>query len=296
MGENPLREQVDPDAPEPNPETWRKLVLRMEKESGRELRVNLLRPVEWIEQAGAEEGGLFYLNLPEMGAVGDAHVVAIEPCPPIESGRGNVVTGTFHHEADPDVKILQVEFSDGAVIKGVTDNHPFWSEDRQDFVPVGELKQGDRVRTQNGITSITSMSSRYPDPGEMLYNLETHNEHVYQVTTAGILVHNSCSGLSSIEKIRFRGARRIDSLRKATHQDITKAFKGTGFKPSSHFISRVKDIRTERLGLKSFDDLEAIFRHGNIVNADKGLRAIVRGNMAVVFDPKSGVLVTLTPW
>lgn len=38
----------------------------------------------------------------EMGAVGDAYVEAILPCPPIEDGPGNVVTGVFAHEADPD--------------------------------------------------------------------------------------------------------------------------------------------------------------------------------------------------
>ena len=192
LGRNPIREQVDPDAPEPDPNTWRKLVIRMTKESGRELRINLLRPQKWIEAAKATAGGSFFLNLPEMGAVGVAHVDAIEPCPPVKRGRGNVVTGTFHHEADPDKKILRVEFSDGTILKGVTDNHPFWSEDRQGFVPVGELRKGDRVRVNGGLAAVASVSSRLPYPGEMLYNLEVHNEHVYQVTTAGILVHNSC--------------------------------------------------------------------------------------------------------
>ena len=41
-------------------------------------------------------------------------------------------------------------------------------------------------------SSITRMESRFARPGEMLYNLEVHNEHVYQVTNAGILVHNTC--------------------------------------------------------------------------------------------------------
>jgi hypothetical protein len=192
-GRNPLREQVYSNAPEPEPGTWRKLVLRMKKASGRELRVNLLRPLAWIEETKAKAGSTFFLNLPEMGAVGDAHVDAIEPCPPIKRGHGNVVTGTFHHEADPDTKILQVEFSDGAILTGVTDNHPFWSEDRQDFVRVGELKKGDRVRVHDGIAAVTSVSCRLARPGEMLCNLEIQNEHVYQVGTTGILVHNSCA-------------------------------------------------------------------------------------------------------
>lgn len=199
LGRNPLRDQVDPNAPEPDPETWGKLVLRMKKDSGRSLYINLLRPLEWIEEAGAETGSDFFLNLPEMGAVGNAYVDAIERCPPMKRGIGNVVTGTFHHEADPDTVILQVDFSNGTQIKGVTDNHPFWSEDRRQFVRIDELKRGDHVRLSDGIAAVAAVSSRVAFPGEMLHNLEVHNEHVYQVTTAGILVHNACAD-------RLRGA------------------------------------------------------------------------------------------
>lgn len=192
MGNNPRRELVDPNAPEPNPETWRQLVLRMKKESGRRLDVNLLRELDWIKAAHAFEGGTFVLDLPEMGAVGDAYVISIGPCPEVKPGPGNVVTGTFHHEADPDTRILSVTFANGAYIRGVTDNHPLFSVDANDFVPIGEMQEGDFVRTIDGVTRITKFQSRFAHPGEMLYNVETHNEHVYQVTTAGILVHNSC--------------------------------------------------------------------------------------------------------
>jgi hypothetical protein len=196
MGTNPLREQVDPNLPEPDPKNCRKLVLRMSKDSGRLLLVKLLRELQWIEANQVVEGGTFFLNLPEMGAVGDAFVEALLPCPPIEKGPGNVVTGTFAHEADPETKILSVTFANGAYIKGVTDNHPFYSVDRHDFIPVGEMREGDFVKFNDGVTRITKLESRFARPGEMLYNLETHNEHVYQVTTAGILVHNTCAGFN----------------------------------------------------------------------------------------------------
>ncbi len=54
------------------------------------------------------------------------------------------------------------------------------------------MREGDSVKGIDGVTRITRIESRFARPGEMLYNLETHNEHVFQVTTAGILVHNSC--------------------------------------------------------------------------------------------------------
>ena len=245
----------------------------------------------WIEANGVVEGGTFFLDLPEMGAVGDAHVEAILPCPPIAPGSGNVVTGVFAHEAETGQPILSVTFANGAYIPGVTDNHPVYSVDRNAFLPIGEMREGETVQVEGGTTQITRIATRPARPGEMLYNLETYNEHVYQVTTAGVLVHNSC-----ILDIRFRGARGIDSLRTATHHDISNAFSQSGFKPSSHFIARVKDIRTEQLGLNTFDDLEGMFRNGNIVDANDGLKALVHGDMAIIFNPNTNVLVTLTPW
>ena len=192
-GRNPLRDQVE-SLPEPDPATSRKLLLRMKKESGLYLRIKLLRSLDWIDLVGATEGGTFFLELPEMGAVGDAFVEAVLPCPEIQSGLGNIVTGVFEHEAEPDAKILSVTFANGAHIKGVTDNHPFYSVDRNAFIAIGGMRKGETVQVNDGTTTITELTSRSVGPGTMLYNLETHNEHVFQVTLAGIVVHNSCPG------------------------------------------------------------------------------------------------------
>jgi hypothetical protein len=192
-GQNPLltedeRSQIS----EPDPATWRALRLEMTKEKGRSLRIRLARPIEWIEAVRAQEGESFFLDLPEMGAVGNARVVSVGPTPPLTSGKGAVVTGVFAHEANEQTRILRVEFSGEIVIHGVTDNHPFWSEDRKDYVPVGELRQGERVRTRNGTAEVLSMTDRPAKPGEILYNLEVHGENVYHVTSSGVLVHNTC--------------------------------------------------------------------------------------------------------
>jgi hypothetical protein len=206
-GRNPLREQVVPNAPEPNPVTWRRLVIRMNKENGGPLHIHLLRELAWIKAVGAIEGQSFFLDLPEMGAVGDAYVISVGPCPEIKRGRGNVITGTFRHEADSNQKILRVEFSNGAVIQGVTDNHPFYSADRHEYVAIGEMHEGDTVQIRNGLARITRIESRLPSPGEMIYNLETHNEHVYTVTEFGILTHNFCA-----YRTRFDSQGRIRSV------------------------------------------------------------------------------------
>ena len=228
-GRNPLRDQVET-APEPDPETSRKLVIRMKKESGRNLFMKLLRSVSWIEAVGAEEGVSFFLNLPEMGAVGDAYVEALLPCPPIPEGKGNVVTGVFAHEADPDTQILSVTFANGAYLKGVTDNHPFYSVNRNEFVDIGEMDEGETVKVTDGITQIAKIETRYARPGEMLYNLETHNEHVFQVTTAGILVHNRCE----LDFVRLKRARQL-----ADDIDAHRIFNLTD--DELDFVARIRD-------------------------------------------------------
>jgi hypothetical protein len=68
------------------------------------------------------------------------------------------------------------------------------------------------------------------------------------------------------------------------------------FTPTNHFITRLKDVRTDALGIKSFKDLETIFRKGSILDADDGLLAIVHDGMAIIVNPQNGRLVTLTPW
>jgi hypothetical protein len=195
LGKNPLRDQVET-LPEPDPETSRAISLTMRKESGHRLDIRLIRSLSWIESVGAIEGKSFYLNMEEMGAVGDAYVEAILPCPAIQKGDGNVITGIFAHEADPGTRILSVTFSDEECIEGVTDNHSFWSVNHNNFVSIGDMKEGDWVKTASGLTQIIKLDSRFAQSGEILYNLETHNEHVFQVTLAGILVHNSCADIT----------------------------------------------------------------------------------------------------
>jgi hypothetical protein len=143
---------------------------------------------------GAKAGNRIFLDLPETGAAGEAFVEAVLPCPPLHKGVGNIVTGVFAHEADPDAIILIVTFENGSRVQGVTKNHPFFSVDRKHFVEIGEMRVSERVKVDRGITRIKGIESRFAERGEILYNLEVQNHHVYQVTTSGILVHNTCPG------------------------------------------------------------------------------------------------------
>ncbi|MFO0945669.1 MAG: AHH domain-containing protein [Planctomycetota bacterium] len=188
-GKNPITEQAE--ECEPDPATWRKISFHMRKESGLSLWFDLLRPLEWIAENNIAVGNTVHIELEEMGAVGDAKVTYLGDCPPITPGVGSVVTGKFVHQADEKSNVLEIQIEGDKNPVGVTANHPYWSEDRQDFIPVGELRIGEAVKTKQGIKHVVSLR---PHPGYKgsLYNLET-TEHVYRVGSLGTLVHNACA-------------------------------------------------------------------------------------------------------
>ena len=164
----------------------RLLTLVHHRDDGSSVEITLLRDPEWIADYGAHVGGTVLLDLPEMAAVGPAHVLAIDESPRIDQGPGRLITGTFHHTA-ADVYNLKVESEREAF--GVTGTHPFWSVDRRAWVPAADLKVGETLKTLNGTTVVESIERR-PDP-EPVCNIEVESDHVYRVGTSGVLVHNA---------------------------------------------------------------------------------------------------------
>ena len=190
-GRNPDRSEVDDSLPDPVASQWRHLSLRMAKENGDELSIELLRPLEWIEFYGASPGQTIDLDLAEMGAEGPAEVLSVSPCPPIQPGVGNVVTGTFAHRSSGDLINLHIAGKPEPI--GVTRNHRFWSEDRQEFVEAAELAPNEMLLAPSGATTwVTALSPRPSD--ETVFNLEVHREHVYLVAYCGIVAHNNYDG------------------------------------------------------------------------------------------------------
>ena len=186
LGTNPNRDEVE-EFEEPDPKTWRTIEVEQIKPSGKRLYATLLRPLAWIEEELDPETNTIELDLPELGAEGEAKVLAIGPCPPIASGPGHIVTATFKHEPDGD--LLTVTIGNDEI--GCTANHPFWSEDRQEFVEAGQLRQGERVRTRlEQVAAVVAIKPR--PPTAWVYNLEVQGEHVYEVGPNGVLVHNHC--------------------------------------------------------------------------------------------------------
>jgi len=136
------------------------------------------------------------LNLPELEVSGLALVTAIDDCPPIADGEGSVVTARFVTREVHVVASVDVLGADGTVetITGTT-IHPVWSVDRQSWVPLAELADGETLQGLDGLAVVLGVSlSRVSQP---VYNIEVHGEHVYQVGELGVLVHNVKGGVSS---------------------------------------------------------------------------------------------------
>ena len=151
------------------------------------------------------------LNLPELEVSGLALVTAIDDCPPIADGEGSVVTARFVTREVHVVASVDVLGADGTVetITGTT-IHPVWSVDRQEWVPLAELSDGETLQGLDGLAVVLSVAlSRVSQP---VYNIEVHGEHVYQVGELGVLVHNvlDCVGWvrSAViqgDRVRLRG-------------------------------------------------------------------------------------------
>jgi hypothetical protein len=88
--------------------------------------------------------------------------------------------------------LLDIQVSGQSKAVGATANHPFWSEDRQNWVSAGNLVSGERLRTVNGTALVQSITPRFTP--QSVYNIEVSVDHTYLVTECGILVHNASGG------------------------------------------------------------------------------------------------------
>ncbi|HXD85326.1 MAG TPA: polymorphic toxin-type HINT domain-containing protein [Urbifossiella sp.] len=178
--------------------SWHTVWLAQEHDDGYRLEVGLLRPMSWLGES--EVGDATELNLPEMGAEGEFQVMAIERCPEIELGPGRVVTGIFRHSVGT-VYDLWLEGRDEPI--GVTEQHPFWSQDRLDWIAVSELSIGERLLIRGGTVAVRGFEPRGEEP---VFNLQVDADHCYRVGEQGILVHNNSVPLFNTDPKAYKAA------------------------------------------------------------------------------------------
>lgn len=114
------------------------------------------------------------------------------PCPPIESGKGRVVTMTVTHENS---HVFELELSGfdarGRAITETlcpTDVHKLYSVERG-WVMTKNLRVGEVLRTQTGAATITSIKRKAGD--HRVYNFEVEATHAYFVGHTRTLSHNT---------------------------------------------------------------------------------------------------------
>jgi hypothetical protein len=106
--------------------------------------VGLLRTSQWIAENGIEPGKTVFVTLQEMGLGGNAHISSVSGIVQVKHGRGCLVTGNYSRMSTG-LRELRFEGTDEPV--RATRTHPFWSLDRNGWVPAGELRDGERVKT-----------------------------------------------------------------------------------------------------------------------------------------------------
>ena len=207
---NPRPWEFDASRNEPNSGDSVKLTLMHRRPDGTMLNVEMLRPKAELERIGAKIGSQVALNFNDLLAGGMATIEAIEPCPPIAPGEGNVVTARIVTRMA--TELLEVELVGGVRFSG-TPIHPVWSVDADDWVPMEALQPGDRLLGDDGPVEIISV--RKYRTAESVYNLEIHGDHVYQITELGILVHNACDSKILGDALKAAGEFKPPFLNKA---------------------------------------------------------------------------------
>ena len=198
------------------PEHWRTIRFDLLRPDGDSVKIWLARPTWWLVAENVIADGDYRFEMEEVGAVGMARVVSISACPEpprAQSSDHHLVTGKFEHIAS-NVINLYVEGQDEPI--GTTANHPFWSEDRRQFVEAERLVRGENLLNAKG--ERVRVLSQLPRHGPTsVYNLEVDGEHVYGVSETGICIHNNCwtgriGEALAKQKLAARGWRVIHSL------------------------------------------------------------------------------------
>jgi len=206
-------------------------------------------------------GSTIFVDLPEHGISADFTVREIRPCPTPMAGDGYLVTTKFIHE-NAEILDLRIEGSNKPI--GTTSSHPFWSEDRQQFVAAGDLRVGENLLladdTTRRVESITLRPNR-----ETVYNIEVEGEHVFYVGEDGVLVHNTCDWRmwekQAGKYFRRQGFDVVGSIRNASGNGIDMVLRNRMTKEI--FVAEIK-ARSRRWG-----GLSPHQRRGAVANAQR---------------------------
>jgi len=164
------------------------LNLEIRRHDGTKIIAEIIRPSD--QAAHIDVGDQLPIESDELEVSGLAVVtgkkVAADVAIPVTSTGRSIVTGRF--ETPRVTTKTRVSFVSGQEVEG-TPIHPIWSVDRKEFVPLSELRLGEKVDVHSGTTEVRSVRSI--ETLESVYNIEASGQHVYRVGKQGLLVHNN---------------------------------------------------------------------------------------------------------
>jgi hypothetical protein len=264
--------------------TWRHLTLegteRWPDGTVDRICVESLLPPEWLARHGGAAVGSTVplpLDLNEMGLPEGmtARVVANEPCPPIEAGPGRVVLTTVNH-LNPRVVELTLAAPDGTrETVRPTAFHKFYSETRGRWLSAEDLQPDERLR---GLTGPLEVVSQRPVPGvHRVYNMTVEGEHVYHVSTLGVLAHNN--GCAQPKSATSATARRAYLKAKFGHPDDINAVVNTATERNAARLTQRLQRYVSQVAAQVDAAGEAAYSRNQvwaILNADNGDATLAR--------------------
>ncbi len=100
------------------------------------------------------DGEAVPLSVDDVRFQGPTRLLGTEPAPRGVEGDGRLVTGTYALVRSDVRRLITTSAAGHSAIMTTTD-HPFWSEDEQDFVNAGDLRRGERVGSRDGPREVT---------------------------------------------------------------------------------------------------------------------------------------------
>ncbi|MEV6448738.1 RHS repeat-associated core domain-containing protein [Amycolatopsis sp. NPDC051716] len=149
-------------------------------------------------------------------------VVATDP----ETGRTepHEVVGTDVHGNEVERTEITVRSGAGEGTISATDWHPFWVNDENNWVEIGDLAVGDHLRSADGSDAVVE-SVRHFEDDSPVYDLTVDEVHDFYVTAGGAstLVHNCpAAGGGQSRNAPILGKKQSDQLARALGYSPTK--------------------------------------------------------------------------
>jgi len=248
------------------PETWQVGKFIITEEDGSLVEVEANRPKKWFEDYDLKEkGDKAFIIIEEMGIADYAVLQEIRSThidtrdfKINEEGKVDRPVITTYKRITKEIS--DYTFSNGQVIS-CTPNHPFYSSDRETYIPIGELTFGESIETSSE-REVKFIGVKSREKGEHVYNFEVWREHNYYVgfetSEEFVLVHNNCIKqiASAADEVSLRNT--IKSASGAADDIVEEIIEEIAEEGAELAIKKGRKL--------TWPELQALFKRGNDFN------------------------------